>query len=155
MPAQRFCAVRLTAPARVSRRPSRTHGTCLVAAERRCDIPAMNRSLSYASSSRDGTGEGNLVVRRGRPADQHALAILAALDSARPLTGRTVVGEVDGRVVAAVSLHDGRVVADPFVPTASVVEVLRVHTAGGRSAAARPRRGVPRVAGRRLAPRIA
>ena len=33
--------------------------------------------------------------------------------------------------------------------------MLRVHTAGGRSAAARPRRGVPRVAGRRLTPRIA
>jgi hypothetical protein len=113
---------------------------------------AMNSSLTYANSSRDGTGEGNLVVRRGRPADHDALAILAKLDSSRPLTGRTVVGEVDGRVVAAVSLHDGRVVADPFVSTADVVEVLRIHTAGGRSASARPRRGFPRLAPPRLAP---
>jgi hypothetical protein len=115
----------------------------------------MNRSLSYANSSRDGTGEGNLVVRRGRHADTNALAILAALDSARALTGRTVVGEVDGRLVAAISLHDGRVVADPFAPTADVVEALRRHTAGGRSAAARPRRGFPRLAPRRLTPRMA
>ena len=114
----------------------------------------MNRSLTYANSSRDGTGEGNLVVRRGRHADTDALAILAKLDSARPLTGRTVVGEVDGRIVAAVSLHDGRVVADPFVSTAEVVEVLRFHTAGGRSATARPRRGFPRLAPPRLTPRL-
>jgi len=102
----------------------------------------MNRSLSYASSSRDGTGEGNLVVRRGRPADQHALAILAALDSARPLTGRTVVGEVDGRLAAAVSLHDGRVVADPFAPTADVVALLqeRVGALAPASAHRRVRR---------------
>jgi hypothetical protein len=115
----------------------------------------MNRSLSYANSSRDGTGEGNLVVRRGRHADTHALAILAALDSARPLTGPTVVGEVDGRLVAAISLHDGRVVADPFAPTADVVEILRRHTAGARSAKGRPRRGRFGLVPRRVAPKFA
>jgi hypothetical protein len=115
----------------------------------------MNRSLTYATTSRDGTGEGNLVVRRGRHADHDALAILAALDSSRPLTGRTVVAEVDGYLVAAISQHDGRVVADPFVATADIVEMLRVHTAGGRSSVARPRRGfLPLPAPRRLTPRL-
>jgi hypothetical protein len=118
-------------------------------------FPAMNRSLTYATTSRDGTGEGNLVVRRGRHADNDALAILAALDSARPLTGERVLAELDGRIVAAVSLHDGRVIADPFVETDDVVAMLRVHTAGGRSAAARPRRRFPRLAPPRVAPRIA
>ena len=33
----------------------------------------------------------------------------------------------------------GRVVADPFQPTADIVDMLRMHTAGGRSRAARPR----------------
>jgi ketosteroid isomerase-like protein len=117
-------------------------------------FPAMNRSLTYATTSRDGTGEGNLVVRRGRHADTDALATLAKLDSARALTGERVVAEVDGRIVAAVSLHDGRVIADPFVATADAVEVLRLHTAGGRSSAARPRRGFPRLAARRLSPRL-
>jgi hypothetical protein len=109
----------------------------------------MLASLSYANQSRGGAGEASLVVRRGRPADASELARLAALDSARALTGSTIVAEVEGRMVAAVSLHDGRVIADPFEPTADVVAVLRLHTAGGRSAKARPRRGrfglVPRL----------
>jgi hypothetical protein len=115
----------------------------------------MNRSLTYATSSRDGAGEGNVVVRRGRPADVETLATLAALDSSRPLTGRIVVAESDGRVVAAISQHDGRVVADPFVPTADLVEMLRVHTAGGRSSAARPRRWLPLPARQPMRPRLA
>jgi hypothetical protein len=115
----------------------------------------MNRSLTYATSSRDGAGEGNVVVRRGRPADVDAVEILAALDSSRPLTGRIVVAELDGRVVAAISQHDGRVVSDPFVPTADLVEMLRVHTAGGRSTAARPRRRwLPLPARQPLTPRL-
>ena len=119
-------------------------------------VLGMHRSLSYATTSRDGTGEGNLVVRRGRPADIHALADLAALDSTRPLTGRTVVAELDGRVVAAISLHDGRVVADPFVPTADLVEMLRVHAAGARSGNGRARRRwLPVPARQPLTPRIA
>lgn len=115
----------------------------------------MHRSLSSTTSGRDGAGEGNLVVRRARHSDDDALAALAALDSARALTGRRVVAEVDGRIVAAVSLHDGRAVADPFAPTADVVEILRLRTAGARSAAARPHRRRPRLALPRLQPRMA
>jgi hypothetical protein len=115
----------------------------------------MPASLTYAPSSRDGAGEGTLVVRRGRSSDAAALRVLAELDSARPLTGTTVVAEDDGRLVAAISLHDGRVVADPFVPTADVVAMLRRHTAGGRSAKARPRRGLPRLMPRPVMPKIA
>jgi hypothetical protein len=115
----------------------------------------MHRSLSFTTSARDGTGEGNLLVRRARPSDDHALAALAALDSARPLTGARIVGEVDGQIVAAVSLHDGRAVADPFEPTADVVEILRLHTAGARSDAARARLRRPRLGLPRLAPRLA
>jgi hypothetical protein len=119
-------------------------------------VIVMNRSLTYATKSRDGAGDGNVVVRRGRHADIDALADLAALDSSRPLTGRTIVAEVDGRIYAAVSLHDGRVVADPFAHTADLVRILRIHTAGARSSAARPRRGwLPRPSRRPLTPRLA
>jgi hypothetical protein len=114
----------------------------------------MNRSLSYATTSRDGTGEGNLVVRRGHPADIDALADLAALDSTRPLSGRVIVAELDGRVVAAISLHDGRVVADPFVPTADLVEMLHVQAAGGRSAGRSRRRWLPLPPRQQLTPRL-
>jgi hypothetical protein len=53
---------------------------------------------------------------------------LAELDSQRPVTGPALVGEIDGRPAAAISLADGRVVADPFRPTADVVELLRLRT---------------------------
>jgi hypothetical protein len=37
------------------------------------------------------------------------------------------VGERDGRPVAAVSLSDGAVIADPFVATADVVALLQLR----------------------------
>lgn len=68
-----------------------------------------------------------IVLRRGVAADAKALLRLAALDSARPLTGETLVAEQAGSLVAAVSLSDGTVIADPFRPTAGIVELLRVR----------------------------
>jgi hypothetical protein len=52
---------------------------------------------------------------------------LAELDSQRPLTGPALVGEIDGRPAAAISLTDGRVVADPFQQTAALVAHLRLR----------------------------
>jgi hypothetical protein len=61
---------------------------------------------------------------------------LAELDSQQPLDGDTLVAEVDGVAVAALSLHSGRVLADPFVQTQAVVDLLRVRASRG---APRPR----------------
>jgi hypothetical protein len=58
---------------------------------------------------------------------------LAELDSQRPLTGPALVGEIDGRPAAAISLTDGRVVADPFQPTANLVALLRMRARGLRA----------------------
>ncbi len=52
---------------------------------------------------------------------------LAELDSQRPLTGPALVGEIDGRPAAAISLTDGRVVADPFQQTAALIAQLRMR----------------------------
>jgi len=145
----------MPAPAPGGRLTARTPATCPAAGAPRRDSAPMHRSLSDATTSRDAEGGGNLVLRRGRPTDSDAIATLAQLDSARPLTGPSLVAEDDGRLVAAVSLHDGRVVADPFTPTADVVEMLRLHTAGGRSAKARPRRGLPRLMPRPVMPKVA
>ena len=79
-----------------------------------------------------------MVLRADRPTDEQALRRLAALDSVRPIKGRAILAEVDGRPVAAIGLDDGKVVADPFEHTADVVELLRVradrfeHKAGRR-----------------------
>ena len=77
------------------------------------------------------------TLRLTTDADATTLRDLALLDSARPLTGPVVLAELGGRAVAARSLADGRVVADPFVPTAAVLELLETYAA---RAATAPRR---------------
>jgi hypothetical protein len=67
-----------------------------------------------------------VVLRPAVPADDDALARLAALDGRRPLRGPVVVAERDGVAVAA-RAADGTTVADPFAPTADLVALLRVH----------------------------
>ena len=68
-----------------------------------------------------------LVLRADRPHDEQALRQLALLDSVRPIKGRALLAEVDGRAVAAIGIDDGKVVADPFEHTAEVVEILKVR----------------------------
>jgi hypothetical protein len=53
---------------------------------------------------------------------------LADLDSAAALGGGLVIGaEMDGRLLAAISVADGAVVADPFTRSAAAVELLRLR----------------------------
>jgi hypothetical protein len=66
----------------------------------------------------------HLSFRSAQPGDRAQLYRLAALDSARPLERPVVVAEVDDTLVAAIGA-DGEVIADPFVPTASLVQGLR------------------------------
>jgi hypothetical protein len=50
---------------------------------------------------------------------------LALLDDRRALRGPALLASVNGEPRAAVALLDGRAVADPFHPTAEIVEILR------------------------------
>lgn len=75
------------------------------------------------------TNSSIIALRASTAADGDALRELAQLDSARPLHGPALLAVVDGRPVAAASLRDGRVVADPFVPTEDVVGLLRARVA--------------------------
>lgn len=68
-----------------------------------------------------------IVIRRATDADAGTLADLAILDSRAPLTGPALIAEIDGAVVAALDTADGSVAADPFAPTAELVELLRLH----------------------------
>jgi hypothetical protein len=69
-----------------------------------------------------------LTVRQTGP-DDAAVERLSRLDSVRPLTGHVLVAEAEGSPVVALSLDDGRVAADPFLPTVDAVAVLRVRAA--------------------------
>ena len=66
-----------------------------------------------------------VLVRPARPVDADELAVLAALDSAPRLTGDVLMAVVGGEAAAAMSLDTGAVVANPFVPTAPLVDLLR------------------------------
>jgi hypothetical protein len=78
----------------------------------------------------------------------HLARRLAALDDAPGLEGEVLVALIGGRAVAALSLADRRVVADPFIPTTEPVALLQLRAA--QLSATGPRR-VRRV----LRPRLA
>ncbi|MGH2840327.1 MAG: hypothetical protein ACRDKY_05835 [Solirubrobacteraceae bacterium] len=70
-----------------------------------------------------------IVIRHATDADEHTLRDLAGLDSRTPLTGPALIAEVDGIARAAVDLSDGSNAADPFAPTAELVELLHLRAA--------------------------
>jgi hypothetical protein len=69
-----------------------------------------------------------ITIRRAHPEEPGVLRI-AALDSASVPVAPLLVAELDGQVRAALSLEDGRAIADPFHPTLDLVELLRTHAA--------------------------
>jgi hypothetical protein len=69
-----------------------------------------------------------VTIRPSRPEDSAGIRRLAALDSAPVPRGAMLLAEVDGHLLAALALPDGRAIADPFAETAPLVRMLR---AGG------------------------
>jgi hypothetical protein len=102
-----------------------------------------------------------ITIRPEYPDDELALIRLATLDSTDGTpAGPLLLAEVDGELRAALSLRDGRAIADPFHRTAALVDLLRRHASSLEPARPsrrrnrvfpwqRGRRGVP--AGVRLA----
>ena len=70
-----------------------------------------------------------LLIRPGSPADEPAIARLSALDEHVLPSGERLIGELGGRIVAALDVRSGDAVADPFVPTSGVVELLGLRAA--------------------------
>lgn len=82
----------------------------------------------YDAASRPLWRSGPAVeLRPARAADADVVRQLAELDDAAELEGPVLLAVVGGSAVAAIALDDGRVVADPFVPTAHAVALLRVR----------------------------
>jgi hypothetical protein len=74
----------------------------------------------------------SLVLRPATSVDAADLERLAALDSAEPLEGQVLVAYASGDLRAALDVNTGRAVADPFYPSAELVELLRAATSGAR-----------------------
>jgi hypothetical protein len=90
-----------------------------------------------------------VALRMARADEGHVVRDLAALDDAPIPEGQVLLALVDGKAVAALSLRDGRVVANPFVHTEAATALLRLradHVSGRRA-----RRRLPLI----LRPRVA
>jgi hypothetical protein len=86
-----------------------------------------------------------VTLRFAFPDDEVALWRLAVLDSSKPLTGTVLLAEVGGELRAALSLGDGRVIADPFRSTTDLITLLRARA---KQLEAAPGSGRRRLAGR-------
>jgi hypothetical protein len=70
-------------------------------------------------STRSGSQPGGTIAVGG----------VEALDSSRAPGGDALAGELNGEIVAVITIRDGVVVANPFRATAAVVDRLRRHRA--------------------------
>jgi hypothetical protein len=76
-----------------------------------------------------------VVIRAARGSDGPALRRLADLDSHdRVPAGELLIAEADDAVVAAVSVNTLEHIADPFRPTADVVDLLEFRARRLRTA---------------------
>jgi hypothetical protein len=91
-----------------------------------------------------------VVIRRLAEDDGGAVKRLAQLDSGRAPEGPLLGAEVEGRLLAAISLTSGESVADPFARTGELRALLELRAAQLRRRLRRRRR-VPRFP-RRKAP---
>jgi hypothetical protein len=88
---------------------------------------AYRQTHRRAQPERPVVAETSVTLRFGSRRDQRPLARLAALDSSTPPAEPVLLAEVDGQLRAALSLTGGTVVADPFHPTAELVDLLRAR----------------------------
>ena len=101
------------------------------------------------------------VIRLATKDDAAALERIAQYDSKQPPSGSALIGEIDGKAAAAISLTDYSVIADPFQRTAQLTQLLRMRASSLHAYAKTPsvrdrmRNGV-RVSGswRRVVPAV-
>jgi hypothetical protein len=101
------------------------------AADRGRPVPALSVPIRPAL-----TDSPAVALRLAGTEDAHVVAGLAALDDARALAGPVLLALIDDEAVAALSLLDWRVVANPFVATSASVALLRLraeHLSGRRA----------------------
>ncbi|HEY8000510.1 MAG TPA: hypothetical protein VID76_01155 [Solirubrobacterales bacterium] len=86
--------------------------------------------------------------------DARALARLAALDSRAQLEGPVLGAEVEGRLLAAIAVASGDVVADPFSRTSELRALLKLRRAQIQERSAGTRRRRSRIFGRSSRPAV-
>ena len=92
-------------------------------------LSRLARRRRTAIQTADGSTNEVTVRRLDLAIDHDALTRLAERDSADVPAGELIGAEVDGSLVAAISLGNGSVIADPFTPTQGVRSLLEVRAA--------------------------
>jgi hypothetical protein len=82
----------------------------------------------------------DVIIREAEPTDLGALMRLADLDSRHMPTGDLLVAKADGQIRAAIGIDDGAVIADPFVPAGTLVDLLQLRVEQMKSESRRERR---------------
>jgi hypothetical protein len=114
-----------------------------VAAEHVADLRRAADRRSRSAGRFDSEPAATIELQLVDADRTQAVARLAELDDAPALTGSVLLALIDGEAVAGLSLNDQRVVANPFVPTHEVVELLRIRAA--HLSGARAHRRLPRL----------
>jgi hypothetical protein len=97
-----------------------------LARDRAAERPRETRGrarVAFREPPRDPT----IALRLAHADEQGEISRLAGLHEAPAPSGEVLLGLVDGTPVAALSLTDGSVVADPFARSGEVVELLRLR----------------------------
>ena len=81
-----------------------------------------------------------ISIRRAVEADRAVIERLAALDSSPTPTGAILIAEVGDEPQAAMQISTGVTVANPFRPTANLVELLSHRAASLRESSGSSRR---------------
>jgi hypothetical protein len=117
----------------------------LAAQEHIHDLEREARRAHKQAAEANASGPA-IELRLARADESRVLHRLAELDDAPDLDGETLLALIDGKPIAAMSLSDRRVVADPFVRTEHAIRLLRIqadHLFGRRER--RRLRGIPRL----------
>jgi hypothetical protein len=107
-----------------------TFVTAMVASEHIADLrrAADSRRLGMERSAAEHVARNQTIALRiAQPDEVVVVTRLAALDDAPALQGQVLLAVADGEPIAALSLYDGRVVANPFICTADAVALLRLR----------------------------
>jgi hypothetical protein len=69
----------------------------------------------------------HIAIRLATPADAEGLQELAELDGRPAPKGSALIGELEGQLVAAVPVGEGDSIANPFIATGQLVDLLRLR----------------------------
>jgi hypothetical protein len=99
----------------------------LVSQQRTADLRSQAQRWLNEADGFDRERQSAIELRLARIDEDSDVRRLAQLDDAPELEGPAMLAVVDGEAVAAMSMSDLRIVANPFVRTQHAVKLLRLR----------------------------